>query len=741
MQYVEDTSYEYIMNKYHDQNKPFDSFNRFLRRDEIFDAETGKDPEEIMAHLRALAASDDSRPHPVRKAEAFAYILENTRIACDKRDRFPAINMIDRPLNATLIAQWKKEIFEETIPEVEAKRAQLERDGIATIWPDYDHSVPDWDRIFTLGFAGLLRESEHARADLSEKGGLTKEQEAFYDGIRITYNAIITFLERMAETAENKYRNSRMAAALRHISSHAPQTFYQALLVDYIYFMLSEHIEGLQVRSLSNFDRLFYPFWRADKNDGVSENELRQDLAHFFLQFTAIGNYWNQPVYIGGTKADGSSEVNAFSYFFLDTYDAMGIYNPKVQIKYGPTMPEEFVLKALDMIRRGHSSIVFVNAEIIAKAFMRRGASEEAARTCDIKGCYEYSTRDSYGCGMDYVNLLKPLEYTLNEGCDMVTGVFAGMKAPADYATFDELYDMYKKQLMALTETVFKTVNAFEGYLYIVNPQSLLSATFPPCIKSGRDAMGGGAVANSSTISYGFLANLADSLTVLKRLVFEEKRLTIPEFREILKQNFEGHEAFLSEIEAGKERYGNNCDLPDSFAAEIVKMTSDYARSYPNTPMRGDTWNANYHVARQSYDQGAKTAASPDGRRFGQELSKNASPVLGRNYGGITAAILSVTKIDATLFCGDACLDAALLPSAVQGDDGLQAFYGVLKTFMNRGGHAIHFNVFNPDMLREAQKHPEQYKDLQIRVCGWNVLFNNIKKEEQDSFIRQAEAL
>ena len=161
----------------------------------------------------------------------------------------------------------------------------------------------------------------------------------------------------------------------------------------------------------------------------------------------------------------------------------------------------------------------------------------------------------------------------------------------------------------------------------------------------------------------------------------------------------------------------------------------------PNAERRGGTWTCGFHVARMSYIQGSKTAASPNGRLLGEELSKNCSASMGQNREGATAAILSTTKLDATGFTSDAALDLGLLPSAVQGEDGLEATDGLLMTFMRRNGHALHINVFNGEILRDAQAHPEKYQDLQIRVCGWNVLWNNINKEEQDKFIMQAENL
>ncbi len=739
MEYIKNSDYEYIMNKYHDQSKPFNSFQRFMRRDEIFSDETGIDGEKIKENILLNDKEISDLPHSIRKAKAFSYILENTKISCDMHDRFPAINMIDRPLNSTLINLWSHEVFCEIIPETGEKRNYFESAGIVTMWPDFDHSVPVWDRIFDLGFSGLLEESQNAR--LARK--LTNEEEAFFEGIKITYTAIIDFIDRLSSLAQKTSGSERMAEALKNIKNNPPSTFYEALLVDYIYFMISEHIEGLQVRSLSNFDRLFYKFYLDDIKNGVTEEEIRTDLAYFFLQFTAIGNYWNQPVFLGGCKENEETEINELSYLFLDVYDKMKIYNPKIQIKLADSTPKDFTLKALDMIRRGNNCIVFVSDSTIRKALVNAGATEEQARLCNVKGCYEYSTQGSMGCGMNYLNLLKPLEYALHEGCDGVTGHFAGLKSPApeSFATFEEFYKEYKKQLCYIVDCTMDIVNCYEDYLTYINPQSMLSATYPSCIKKAKDALGGGAISNNTVISFGFIADISDSLTIIKKYVYDKKILTLSEFVNILDKNFEGYEEFQKQLFNDKDKYGNNKDLPDFFAKDISDFVVSYVCGKPNAKQRGGKWNCNFHVARMSYTQGAVTAASPNGRLLGEELSKNCSASMGQNREGATAAILSVTKIDATAFTGDACLDLGLLPSAVKGDDGLDAMYGLLMTFIKRGGHAMHINVFDAETLRDAQKHPEKYQDLQIRVCGWNVLWNNINKVEQDGFIRQAESL
>ena len=739
MKYIRPDDYKYIMQKYADDPRSVPSRNRFVRQDRIFDEKTGLDGEVILSGILKEDEKNVHLPHPVRKAKALAYVLKNTRISCDERDRFPAINMVDRPLHKTLLGMWRTEIFGGVIKDVEARRAQLESDGIITIWPDFDHSVPDWERIFTLGLPGILAESERVRST----SVLTEEEEAFFEGIKITYEAVISFFGRLEALARETKGSERMAEALASLQKGAPKSFYEALVLDYLYFMVSEHVDILQVRSLSNFDRLLYPFYERDLKNGVTEQQIREDLAYFLLQFTAIGNYWNQPVYFGGENADGSTVINALSYLFLDVYDEMEIFNPKIQIKVAESTPRAYLEKALDMIRRGHNCIVFVSDATIRRALVRAGASEEDARLCDVKGCYEYSTIGSYGTGMIYANLMKPLEYALHEGRDGVTGVFSGNASPvpAEYESFEAFMAEYKKHLLHMMDAAVETVNGFEDYLYVINPLSLLSATFTSCLEKKKDAIGGGGKRNGTCMSFGFLADAADSLAMIEKYVFERKELTLPALVSILDKNFEGNEKLRLKLRNDPEKYGNNKGRSDKIAVELTEFIAANICGRPNAKKRGGAWTASYHVARMSYSQGKKTAASPNGRFLGEELSKNASASMGQNREGATAAVLSVTKIDATAITGDVSLDLGLLPSAVKGEDGLAAMYGLLMTFCRRGGHAVHINVFDAATLRDAQAHPEKYGDLQIRVCGWNVLWNDICKEEQDGFIRQAEAL
>jgi len=739
MKYIEKESYDYVINKFHDTNKPFDSFNRFVRNDDIFDSSTGMDADAVRKGVMKNDEKYKNEPHSIRKARAVEFVLDNTRIACDPRDIFPAINCVDRPLSDTIVGIWENKVYEEKIPEIQAERQLFSETGASKLDPDYYHSVPIWDRLFELGFSGIASESDKYRKALEEQKTLNEEEVAFYDSIDIIYSAITRFIGRLANLAENTNGSEKMAKALRRIENEPPTTFYEAMLFDYIYFIISEHIDSVQVRSLGHFDRLFYPFYKSDMEKGVSKETLKQELAYFFMQFVSIGNYWGQPVYLGGSDENGKTYTNQLSYDFIEVYDDMGIYNPKVQIKYSKSTPKDFTLKVLDMIRRGHNSLVFVSEEHVKKSLKYNGVDDKYIAKADIKGCYEFLVQGGMDTEDYQINLLKPLEYALHGGRDGITGEMIGLECESNYETFEELFDEYKRQAAHFIKRAMNIVDSIEGYMTYINPLPMLSATIPSCVERAKDANADGGVTNNTYMCLGAVGTVADSLAAFKKFVFTEKMLSLKEFIEILDNNYEGNEEFHQLVCNDKDKYGNNMDLPDNIAKELVSFACDCIEKKPNSPVRGGWWSCSTHVARGVYIMGEKSLASADGRLTGDELSKNLSPTLGKNYKGITAAILSATKFDPMRIQLNPMVDAALTPSAVKGDDGLEAMFGLLQTYFDLGGATIQFNIVNADDLKKAQKDPEKYKDLQIRVSGWNVLFNNINKKEQDGFIRQAE--
>lgn len=740
MQYISEASYSYIMNKYHDASKPFDTLSRFTRNDAIFDVSTGLDPELMQSGIMENDKLYRDRPNSIRKARALEFVLDNTRIDCDPRDIFPAINSIDRPIDKTLVAMWNDEVFQSFVPEI-VDRLQLQnRNGVSQLYPDYNHTLPVWDTFFSIGFVGIPGLVKEARAKLESQRALNEEEQAFYESIDISYAALLRFLERIADRAQQVKGCEAMEKAVRNLTCKAPDSFYEAMMLDYLYFMVSEHVDSVQVRSCGHFDRLFYPFCKKDMERGVSEETLRQQLACFFLQFVAIGNYWGQPVYLGGSDAEGKTVINPLSYVFLDVYDKMGILNPKVQIKYNPkNTPVDFTMKVLDMIRRGHSSLVLVSEDHVYSALRHNGVSEEEVVKADVKGCYEFITQGGADNEDQQLNLLKPLEFALHGGRDAVSGELVGLECKVAYPTFDALMAEYKRQLKYLIDESIRIVNRFEQYMSYMNPQPLQTATFPYTLATAKDINSGGGTTNNTYMCLGAIGTVADALAAIRKYVYDLKRFTIEELIRILDSNFVGYEAVHTMLNNDPDKYGNNRELPDALAVEVVSFACSCINNKPNAPIRGGWWGCSTHIARGIYNHGKRTAASADGRLAGEELSKNLTGTLGKNRSGVTAAVLSATKFDPMEIQLNPCLDAAFSLSAVKGEEGLKAMHSIVNTYFALGGGVIQMNIVSAEELRKAQVHPEQYKDLQIRVSGWNVHFTDINREEQDGFIRQAE--
>lgn len=750
MKYISDKDSAYLRQKYHTDDGSHNNFGRFICYDGRYDMSTGFDAKTMREKLSEYIGTITDTHHSVIKAKAVAYVLEHTPIDLNPCDYFPGIHSLNRVVQGLLNSKWNSEVFGKLLPSDVSKTMNLlSRDGAVTIWPDYDHSVPDWDYMLPIGFPGLLENAMKAKADKTARDGeLTEAEKGFYDSIEIVLNGVLRLLDRLiaygeAHESENE-KSGTVLPALRRLRCDAPRTVYEVLLFIYLYFIISEHIEVLQVRSLSNLDRVLQPYYIEDRLSGRYEDEdIRTFLAYFLMQFQAIDNYWGQPVYLGGTNDDGTTKICDMSYMILDVYDELGIWNPKIQLKYSEGTPKTFVNKALDMIRRNHNSIVFVSEDFVEKALTSKGFTLSEARAADIKGCYEFSPAQTVGSTGTHINLAKPIEYAFFEGTDPNTGNFCGisMGKLEDFDTFDKFLDACIGYAKYFFDESYRCTQQYENYYDYVNPQPLFSSTYRSALEKGQDAYCRGAKAYSTCALLCSIGTAADSLAMVKKYCYDTGEVPLSEMKKALAANFEGYETLRLKLLNDKDKYGNDREMPDSIAEKYTTALGSYIKGRPCGNCRPNGfWSASLHNARQYIDQGRKTGATPDGRRRGEEMSKNASPSQGAGAGGATGAILSQTKLNGQLFSGDFPLDVSLHPSAVRGEEGLNAMRSLLEVWRIRGGHAIHFNIFDARTLRAAQAEPEKYQDLQIRVCGWNALFNSMDRAEQNQYIRQAEA-
>ena len=734
----------YIERKYHDPEKEFNAFARRAYHGIGYINESGLDDEQLLIGLNRLEKETEHLPHPIAKAKAIQYVLENERLYINEHDYFTGLYSSDRLANQITFKKWEKESLLLRDPEAVERSKDFNHAGAVMIWTDYDHVVPDWKSLTELGFTGI-RERARAYRKLHEKNGtLNEEMSAFFEGIEIQYSAIIALLDRMYNIAKEQTfeKAPTIAACLKNLHDGKPTDFYEALQLIYIYFTISEHIDSFQVRSLGNgLDRTLLPFYENDIASGkYTKDEIKNFLSYFLLQWSAIGNYWGQPFYMGGTNLDGSTKYNELSKLILETYDELEIYNPKIQLKINENTPNTILNKAFDMVRRKNASIVFCCEPAMIKAIMGYGATYEEALNYDIRGCYETGVRaNEASSSSGYVNAAKAVEFVFTNGFDAVTNKQVGIKTGdiAKFKTFDDFYFAFLKQWEYLIEQSMKITNDAEKYLAFVNPSSMYSATIETSLKNGKDGYGGGVKFNNNAMLNCGFASAVDSLMAVKEFVFDKKEISLTELARVLKNNWHGYELLQAKVKKSPHKYGNNDPVADTYASAMASYFANKVNNVPNE--KGGVYKAIFHSARAFVIQGEKTGALPDGRLAGEELSKNASAVPGVDKNGITALIESATKLSPSEYHESFCLDVMLHPSAVDGENGFNIFKGILMTYLKKGGQSIQFNIFNTDTLRDAQMNPDQYKNLQVRVCGWNTLWNNMSKKEQDAYILRAE--
>ena len=698
--------------------------------------ESGLDEASLKEGYHQLMAALEGAPKPIIKARTFEYLVKNGRIAIDEQDIFQ-----DKLQHFGILEQQRNAWCDEAIAEDLAEEADHMRK--ACIYDcgaygggfDFSHTSPNTRFLMKEGFVGVLRRVEEA----AKREDLTEKQRIFYEACIITWKAVLAFCRRLGDGI--KPYNKENADALYAISEHAPQNIYEAMQLIMVHFYLHEYVSFTRVRTLGRLDVMLYPFYQNDIESGkYTKDEITEMLKHFLYKFWCAKVPFDLPFAIGGLDRDGNEATNEFSYLIVRTYDSLNIYSPKIHIRVSDKTPADFVKLVLDCIRRGNSSFVFVNDKIGIQSLVNVGIEEKDAIDYTPIGCYEQAVWGmEVGCtGTGALNLTKALEFVITNGYDLRTGRLLGLKT-GDVTTWDELIDAVKKQITYMTVRAMDYVTAVEKKYDRIQPDLLLSAQYDQCVERGVDAYEGGAKYNNSSVTATGIASLTDSLAAIKRLVFDLKKVSLEALFEILKNNWQGHEKLRLEAKHLPEKYGNGISFVDDIAADISDHLALVVNGYPNG--RGGVFKAGLFSIDGYVTYGRHTMATPDGRLAGEPLSKNLGPMSAMDRNGITALIHSVTSIDHAKFPNGSVLDIMLHPSAVQGEEGLHAFYSILMTYMKKGGYAIQGNVFNSADLREAQENPEKYRNLQVRVCGWNAYFVNLSKTEQDEFIKQAESI
>lgn len=599
---------------------------------------------------------------------------------------------------------------------------------------DFGHTAPDWKNIYRLGLCGLMERLENSAIE-----AVTPQQKQYCAAGARVWQAAISYIARMAKKAEEMGKK-RMADGLYALTHRPPQSLYEAMQLCFLYYDLQQHVEQTFVRTLGRLDQLFYPFVENDlKTGALTEQEVIELTDAFLYAWNERNVTSNIPFSLCGSDLNGKILNNSYSYSILERHVALKLPNVKAHILYREEMPKELLEIAFSGIRDGGNSIVFLNDKRVCESLVKFGIEKEDAQQYEVVGCYEPSARGEVPCSCNgRINLARAVESALFGGCDLLSGTRVGLDAPKDFDNFEAFLEAFYLQLGAFCTGAMELVNAWERKCLQLHSAPFYSATFDACVRNMGDAYcDHGAKYNNSSVNLVGLATAVDYLLAIKKLVFEDRQIELGELRHILKENWKGFEPLRRRILSSYPKYGIGNNDADRLAQEILAFASSRINGKPNAK------NGIFRLGAFSIDWrrgfGRRMGASADGRRSGEPLSKNIGASLGADREGVTAQILSAASLNGDLMPNGSVLDIVLHSSAAKGREGLVALLGTLQTFMRLGGMAIQYSVLNAEVLREAQRSPEQYPNLQVRLCGWNVLFSSLSKNEQDEYILQSE--
>ena len=627
------------------------------------------------------------------------------------------------------------------------------------------HTVLD-DKIYHLGMRDFqaLIQAQINRLDFYNDPDALDQRDQL-NAMHIAAGALIAFAERHAVEAERQAQAENdptrrdelleIARICRRVPASAPQTFREAL--QYYWFVHLGVITELNTWDSFNPGRLdqhLLPFYEKELQAGTLNKETARELLQaFWIKFN------NQPappkvgvtaqesntytdfclINLGGVKADGSDAVNELTYLLLDVIEEMRLLQPSSMVQISRKNPDRFVRRALKIIRSGFGQPSMFNSDAIIPEMLRQGKSIIDARNGGASGCVETGAfgKEAYIL-TGYFNLVKVLEITLHNGVDPRSGKTIGINSgdPEEWESFDDLFASFTRQLQHFIDIKIKGNRIIERLYARYLPAPFLSLLIDDCIARGKDYNDGGARYNSSYIQGVGLGTITDTLAALKQHVFERRTVSITELKSILANDFAGAEDFQATLLHRTPKYGNDDDHADDLLRRVFEAYFAAIDGRPNT--KGGHYRINLLPTTCHVYFGSVIGATADGRRAGEPLSEGISPVQGADRNGPTAVIKSAAKID-HLRTGGTLLNQKFTPRFLADDEGIQQLTHLVRSYFKMDGHHIQFNVVSAETLREAQKHPEKYGDLIVRVAGYSDYFVDLGGALQEEIIRRTE--
>jgi len=621
-------------------------------------------------------------------------------------------------------------------------------------------------KIYKKGMLDFKKEIQHEIdiLDFLNDAEATDRKEQL-TGMLHSCDAAIVFAERHADRAEEmaavetdenrKLELLKIAQVCRWVPANAPRTFHEAVqMYWFVHLGTITELNGWDAMNPGHFDQHLAPFYEKEIADGtLTRDQAKEILSCFWIK---VNNHTAPPkvgitakesgtyndftnINIGGVKTDGSCGVSDVSYIMLEIVEELHVLQPGNSVHISVKTPERFLKEAAKVIRQGHGYPSVFNADVYIQEMLRQGKSLEDAREGGCSGCIEVGAfgKEAYVL-TGYLNVPKIVEVTLNNGINPVTGEIAGIQTgdPRDFKDFEELYQAFLKQLNFVIEQKILVSNYIDRMFAKYSPATFLSVVIEDCITKGKDYYNGGPRYNTNYIQCTGLGTVTDSLTALKKHVFEAKNFSMDAVLNAVSDNFKNDEIMRQTIINDTPFYGNDDNYADEVALRVYNDLFDAIDGKPNT--KGESFHLNMLSTTCHVYFGKVMGATPNGRLAHKSISDGTSPSHGSDTNGPSAVIKSLTKLD-HIKSGGTLLNQRFLPSLLKRDQDLKKLAQLIRSYFSLGGHHIQFNIVDTATLYAAQENPEDYKDLLVRMAGYSDYFNDMNADLQQEVIDRTE--
>lgn len=634
------------------------------------------------------------------------------------------------------------------------------------------HIVPDFEKALQYGLVGINQQvaDRIAQIEISDDDAL--RQRAFLQSIIILNNAIMDFANRYATLAlqqaavcsdeKRKLELRAIAERCGRVPANPPRDFAESLqLVWFIHLVIQIESNGHSA-SLGRLDQYLNSYFAKDTANGILSRDFAKELLEcFYIKLYSVlkirptshagygaGYPTYQNITISGMNWDGSDATNELSYLILETVGEAKLTQPNLSARVHTKSPEKFLRMCGEVIITGYGMPALHNDEIIIPALMHKGVSYLDAYNYTQVGCVEVAVPGKWGyrcTGMSFLNFLKAVELTLNDGVDPRTGkkTLTGQGSLANFKTYAELWAAWKQHIVYYTKLTVALDKLADTHLEEF-PDILCSALTDDCIGRAKTVKEGGAIYDIIAGLQVGLANAANSFAALKQVVYEEKQYTMAEVAEALRTNFADDQGKMIQYAlVSAPKFGNDDDYVDTVACQVYDCYIEEISKHHNTRYGKGPIGGGYSLSTSGISSnvpmGVVTGATPDGRLANTPAAEGVSPAQGTDKKGPTAVLNSVMKLPTILFTGGQLLNQKFLPSLVQDPVRFEKFINFIRTFIDMKGWHVQFNIISAETLKAAQQDPDKYRDVIVRVAGYCAQFITLDQTTQNDIISRTE--